>query len=81
MSNTDENEASITRERQCDECGKLGLRRFARAGRVEWHKGFVIILPEDLALIECEGCGERYDSDDDCQVIDDLIKQTLDIEV
>ena len=62
------------KERQCDSCGYHPLRRFARAGRTEVYNGKLIELPADLALIECERCGERYDSVEDIEKLDAIAR-------
>ena len=71
-------EAGLTKkpkERQCDECGYVPLRRFARAGRTEKFKGLELELPATLELTECESCGERYDSGDDGEILEHLLRE------
>ena len=57
-------------ERRCAACGKGVVRRTARAGRVDVYKGLTLPLPADLALNECDACGELYATVADAEEID-----------
>lgn len=61
--------------RRCDTCGNAVLRRYGRPGRIEKYKGLSFVMPETLALIECEACGERYDASDDLDAIEKIAKE------
>lgn len=60
-------------ERRCPTCGKGIMRRFARAGRTDVYKGLTLPLPADLALIECDSCGETMVNVEDARRIDDAL--------
>lgn len=59
-----------TNERPCAACGKGVVRRTGRAGRVDVYKGLTLPLPADLALNECDACGEMYATVADAESID-----------
>ncbi len=50
-----------TGERECEACEEGTVRRWAHAGRTyEYRRGLELPIPEDLALEECDRCGELY---------------------